>query len=187
MKKQILSIIILIFMVITVSGQKKWMPTFVINIHQHYSGTEEWEKEFIATYTKYNAMACIFIGMENLDHGLAFAKAHPDRVIPFIRIPLDSPTVLEDIKKAHSLGIRGFGEGPSGRLYRYDDPHDEPIWTLLEELGMVPLIHTGVRQTGIFDLLRLANLATIAANHPNLNIVGAHFGNPWHDEAAEGS
>ena len=175
-------------MVITVSGQKKWMPTFIINIHQHYPGTEEWEKEFIETYTKYNAMACVFItGVENLEHGMAFAKAHPDRVIPFFRAPLDSPTVLEDIKKAHSMGCKGFGEVVPGNIYVYDDPHYEPIYKLLEELGMPILLHTGVRQTGSFALVRPVYLATIAANHPKLIVIGAHFGNPWYDEAAEGA
>ena len=188
MKKQSLSLVICFFIAIAVSGQKTWMPTFIIDIHKHYRQTDEWEKEFIETYTKYNAMACLFItGMDNLDHGIAFAKAHPDRVIPFIRIPFDSPTVLEDIKKAHSMGCKGFGEGVPGNKYAYDDPHYEPIWTLLEELGMVPLIHTGVRQTGKFADLHPGLLATVAADHPKLNIVGAHFGNPWYAEAAEGS
>lgn len=162
-------------------------PPFVINNHQHSRDTEEWEKQFIEVYTKYNAMACVFWPLEKAEHGIAFAKAHPDRVIPFIQIALDSPTVLEDIKKTFSMGFKGFGEIPSGSKFRYDDPSYDPIWTLLEKLGMVPLFHTGVRQTGIFDLLRPATLATIAASHPNLNIVGAHFGNPWYDEAAEGS
>ena len=162
-------------------------PELVINSHQHSRDTEAWEKEFIETYTRYHAMACVFWPLERAEKGIAFAKAHPDLVIPYIQISLDSPTVLDDIKRTHAMGYKGFGEIPSGSLYRYDDPSYEPIWTLLEELGMVPLFHTGVRQTGIFDLLRPATLATIAAKHPKLNIFGAHFGNPWYDEAAEGS
>lgn len=162
-------------------------PPFIINSHQHSRDTKEWEKEFIEVYTKYHAMACVFWPLERAEQGIAFARAHPDLVIPYIQIPLDSPTVLEDIKKTYSMGYKGFGEIPSGSKYRYDDPSYDPIWTLLEELGMAPLFHTGVRQTGVFDLLRPATLATIAANHPKLNIVGAHFGNPWYDEAAEGS
>ena len=162
-------------------------PQFVINSHQHSRDTEEWEKQFVETYTKYHMMACVFWTLEKAEKGIAFAKAHPDLVIPYIQISIDSPTVLEDIKKAHAMGYNGFGEIPSGNLYRYDDERYEPVWTLLEELQMVPLWHTGVRQTGIFDLLRPATLATIAAKHPKLNMFGAHMGNPWYDEAAEGS
>lgn len=162
-------------------------PPLVINVHQHSKTSEEWEKSFLEVYDKYNSMACLFYDVPDFEHGIAFAKAHPQRVIPFARIALDSPTVLEDIKRAHEMGFKGFGESVPGSLYRYDDPHYEPVWSLLEELGMVPLLHTGVRQTGVFDLLRPATLATIAANHPNLNIIGAHFGNPWYEEAAEGS
>jgi len=162
-------------------------PKFVINSHQHSRNTEEWEKQFVDTYTKYHMMACVFWPMEQAEHGIAFAKAHPDLVIPYIQISIDSPTVLDDIKKAHAMGYKGFGEIPSGNLYRYDDERYEPVWTLLEQIRMVPLFHTGVRQTGIFDLLRPATLATIAAKHPKLNLFGAHMGNPWYDEAAEGS
>ena len=50
---------------------------------------------------------------------------------------------------------------------------------------MPVLFHTGVRQTGSFALLCPVYLATIAANDPKLNVIGAHFGNPWYDEAAE--
>lgn len=162
-------------------------PRLVINSHQHSRDTEEWEKQFVETYTKYHMMACVFWPMEKAGKGMAFAKAHPDLVIPYIQISIDSPSVLEDIKKAHAMGYKGFGEIPSGNLYRYDDERYEPVWSLLEELQMVPLWHTGVRQTGIFDLLRPATLATIAAKHPKLNLFGAHMGNPWYDEAAEGS
>ena len=161
-------------------------PSFVINSHQHSRDTEEWERKFVDVHRKFNAMACVFWPMERAEEGIAFAKAHSDLVIPYIQIPLDSPTVLDDIKKAHAMGYKGFGEIPRGNIFRYDDLRYEPIWTLLEDLGMVVLFHTGVRGSGIFDLLRPATLATIAAKHPDLNIVGAHMGNPWYDEAAEG-
>lgn len=162
-------------------------PPFIIDSHVHSRPTEDWEKSFLDVYTKRNAMACVFFPMERAEQGIAFAKAHPDRVIPYIQIPLDSPTALEDIKKAYSMGFKGFGESVPGNKYVYDDPGYDPIYTLLEELGMPVLFHTGVRQTGSFALLRPVYLATIAANHPRLNVIGAHFGNPWYAEAAEGA
>jgi uncharacterized protein len=162
-------------------------PSFVIDSHVHARATPEWEKLFLETYTKRKVMACLFFGMNDLDRGIAFARAHPDVVIPYAQISLDSPTVLEDIKKVQGMGFRGLGEVASGNKYNYDDPAYDPIWTLAEELGMPVLLHTGVRQTGSFAKLRPVYLATIAADHPKLNIVGAHFGNPWYDEAAEGA
>ena len=55
-------------------------------------------------------MACLLMPMKDLDRGIAFAKAHPDRVIPYAEINIDSPTVVEDIQKVHSMGFRGLGE-----------------------------------------------------------------------------
>ena len=67
----------------------------------------------------------------------------------------------------------------------YDDLKYEPLWSLAEELGMPLAPHTGNLRNGMMARLRPAYLATIAANHPDLIIVGAHFGNPWYAEAAE--
>jgi predicted TIM-barrel fold metal-dependent hydrolase len=160
-------------------------PGFVIDAHIHYRGNDEWEKSFLDIYTKRNVIACIFVPMNILDRGILFAKAHPDRTIPFAQIHLDSPTILEDIKKVHSMGFKGLGEVASGNKWQYDHPEYDPVWALAEELGMPVYLHTGVRQTGSFALLRPVYLATIAANHPKLNIIGAHLGNPWYDEAGE--
>lgn len=160
-------------------------PAFVIDSHIHYRGTDEWERSFQEIYTKRNVMACIFVPMTLLDRGIAFAKTHPERAIPFAQIALDSPTVLEDIRRVYAMGFKGLGEVASGNKYVYDYPGYEPIWSLAEELSMPVYLHTGVRQTGSFSLLRPVYLATIAANHPKLNVIGAHLGNPWYDEAAE--
>ena len=80
-------------------------PGFIIDSHTHYRAADDWEKSFIAMYSKHNAMACVLINMKNLDRGIAFAKAHPDRVIPYAAIEIDSPSVLEDIKKARAMGF----------------------------------------------------------------------------------
>jgi len=61
-------------------------------------------------------MACVFWPLERAEKGIAFAKAHPELVIPYIQIPLDSPTVLEDIKRL-TLWIQRIGEIPSGSLF----------------------------------------------------------------------
>ncbi len=85
-------------------------PPFIIDSHMHYTATEEWEKSFLDIYARHNAMACLLMPMKDLDRGIAFAKAHPDRVIPYAEINIDSPTVVEDIQKVHSMGFKGLGE-----------------------------------------------------------------------------
>jgi hypothetical protein len=160
-------------------------PPFIIDDHVHARVTEEWEKAFIEAYSKRNAMAVLFYGTKDWEHGIAFAKAHPDRVIPYAAIDIDSPTVLEEVQKAYDMGFRGLGELFAKGNWDYCDPKYEPLWTLAEKLDMPIAPHTGNLSNGLMHHLRPAPLADICARHPNLKIHAAHFGNPWYEEAAE--
>jgi predicted TIM-barrel fold metal-dependent hydrolase len=160
-------------------------PLFIIDSHMHYTASDEWESSFLEIYGRHNAMACLLMDMKDLDRGIAFAKAHPDRVIPYAEINIDSPTVAEDIQRVHSMGFRGLGElFAMGRL-NYTDPKYDTVWALAEQLGMPIAPHTGILFDGTMSNLRPAFLADIAARHPDLIIHAAHFGNPWYEEAAE--
>jgi predicted TIM-barrel fold metal-dependent hydrolase len=160
-------------------------PPFVIDAHVHYKANDDWEKSFLEVYTRHNAMACLMVRMDDLQRGINFAKAHPDRIIPYAMIDIDAPTVLDDVRRVHSMGYKGLGEFFARNEWNYDDVKYEPLWTLAEELGMPLAPHTGNLSNGMMARLRPSFLATIAANHPKLVIVGAHFGNPWYDEAGE--
>jgi uncharacterized protein len=160
-------------------------PPFIIDSHIHYRATDEWEKSFIDIYTKNNAMGCVLMSMNDLKRGIAFAKAHPDRVIPYAAIDIESPTVLADIQKVYDMGFKGLGELFASGNYSYNDPKYEPMWTLIEKLGLPIAPHTGNLANGLMDHLRPAPLADIIARHKNLVIHAAHFGNPWYEEAAE--
>jgi hypothetical protein len=160
-------------------------PAFIIDSHMHYKATDEWEKSFLEIYSRHNAMACLLMPMNDLDRGIAFAKAHPDRVIPYAEIIIDSPTVVEDIQKVHSMGFRGLGELFATGRWDYNDPKYDTIWALAEKLGMPVAPHTGTLSTGQMAHLRPSFLADVAARYPDLIIHAAHFGNPWYEEAAE--
>jgi predicted TIM-barrel fold metal-dependent hydrolase len=160
-------------------------PSFIIDSHMHYTATDEWEKSFLDVYTRNNAMACLLMPMKDLDRGIAFAKAHPDRVIPYAEINIDSPTVVEDIQKVHSMGFRGLGELFATGRRDYNDPEYDTIWALAEQLGMPIAPHTGILADGTMATLRPSFISDVAARHPNLYIHAAHFGNPWYEEAAE--
>jgi predicted TIM-barrel fold metal-dependent hydrolase len=160
-------------------------PPFIIDSHMHYDATDEWEKSFIEIYGRHNAMACLLIPMADLDRGIAFAKAHADKVIPYAEIDIDSPTVAEDINKVYGMGFRGLGEIFAKGRRDYNDPKYDTIWAMAEKLGMPVAPHTGVLADGTMANLRPAFLADIAARHPKLFIHAAHFGNPWYEEAAE--
>ncbi len=160
-------------------------PSFIIDSHMHYDPTDAWEKSFLEIYSSHNAMACLLMDMKDLDRGIAFAKAHPDRVIPYAAIDIDSPTVVEDIQKVYAMGFKGLGELFAEGRWDYNDPKYDTIWALAEQLGLPVAPHTGNLSNGMMAHLRPSFLADIAATHPKLYIHAAHFGNPWYEEAAE--
>jgi len=166
-------------------NQKIDVPSFIIDAHVHYKPNDVWEKSLLDVYSRYNAMACLMVRMEDLDRGIRFAKAHPDRIIPYAMIDIDSKTVLADVRKVHAMGYKGLGELFAKNQWNYDDPKYEPLWSLAERLGMPLAPHTGNLSNGMMARLRPGYLATIASKHPKLIIVGAHFGNPWYAEAGE--
>jgi len=161
------------------------LPPFIIDSHMHYDATDEWERSFLDIYTKHNAMACLLMPVKDLERGIAFAKAHPDRVIPYAEIDIDSPTVVENIIRVHDMGFRGLGELFASGRRDYNDPKYDTIWALAEKLGMPVAPHTGVLADGTMANLRPSFIADVAARHPKLIIHAAHFGNPWYEEAAE--
>jgi uncharacterized protein len=160
-------------------------PSFIIDSHVHYEATDDWEKSFIDIYTKHNAMACLLIPMKDLERGITFAKAHPDRVIPYAEIDIDSPVIVDDINKVYGMGFKGLGELFAKGRRDYNDPKYDTVWAMAEELGMPVAPHTGILADGTMANLRPSFLADIAARHPKLFIHAAHFGNPWYEEAAE--
>ena len=80
-------------------------------------------------------MGCILVSMGDLERGIAFAEAHPERVIPYAAIKIDSPTVLDDIQKVYDMGFKGLGELFAVNQWNYDDPKYDPIWELAEIEG----------------------------------------------------
>jgi len=181
----VLAAVFLMILSLGLAQSPSKIPGFIIDSHTHYEAADAWEKSFLTIYAKYNAMACVLIDMEDLNRGMAFAKAHPDRVIPYAAIDIDSATVPEDVKKVHAMGFKGLGELFAVKQWNYDDPTYDPLWKLAQELGMPIAPHTGILANGMMARMRPSFLATIASKFPKLMIHSAHFGNPWYEEAGE--
>jgi hypothetical protein len=162
-------------------------PDFIIDSHIHYRATDEWEKSFTEVFTNHKAMGCVLVGMEHLERGIQFANEHPELVIPYAAIDIDSPTVTEDIRKANKMGYKGLGELFATKGWDYDDAKYDSVWILAEQFKMPIAPHTGIHARGNFAGMRPAFVASIAERHRDLIIHAAHFGNPWYPEAAEGA
>lgn len=122
------------------------------------------------------------------------AARNNDVLIPFGSVdPLRGNAAIEHARRLHGdFGVRGFKFHPSVQSFLPSDPQFSGLFTVLEELGLPLVFHTG--QTGIgagmpggFGI-RLSpsnpmHLDDLAARHPELKIIMAHPSVPWQDEA----
>jgi predicted TIM-barrel fold metal-dependent hydrolase len=126
----------------------------------------------------------------------AAVQAHPDVFIPFAGIdPHKGPVAIEEIRRCHAeFGIKGIGElNPVRQKFFPNDETFYPIWETCQELGIVVMFHMGFagagagRPGGMGYKLEAAraipHLDDMAADFPDLQIIHAHPGWPFHHEA----
>ncbi len=124
----------------------------------------------------------------------AAAAEHADVLIPFGSVdPHQGPMAVERARRlVEQHGVRGFKFHPSLQAFSPDNPQFWPLWSVIEELGVPALFHTG--QNGIGAglpggrgiRLRYSNpllLDDVAADFPGLTVILAHPSVPWQAEA----
>ena len=122
--------------------------------------------------------------------------AHPDVFIPFAGIdPHKGVAAIEEIRRCHAeFGIKGIGElNPVRQKFFPNDETFYPIWETCQELGIAVMFHMGFagagagRPGGMGYKLEAAraipHLDDMAADFPELQIIHAHPGWPFHHEA----
>jgi predicted TIM-barrel fold metal-dependent hydrolase len=163
---------------------------FVIDAHQHWRSDPAYFDKLISTYRARNAMACVLTPLDGFESTRRAAAEFPDVVIPYGHISVDNPNALAEIAKFAAAGFKGIKmHRPK---YDWDNFGYFPIYQRLQDLGLVALFHTGIvagssdePEPSSMARMRPAFLHTIARSFPKLRIQGAHFGNPWYEEAAE--
>ena len=122
-------------------------------------------------------------------------KDHPDVFIGFGAIdPAEGKVAQDEIRRCADLGLRGLGELNPGRQHFY--PNDARFYSLWEEaarLGLIVLFHTGMMGAGagtpgglgykLKYTRPVPYLDDIAADFPELKIIGAHPSWPWQEES----
>jgi len=104
----------------------------------------------------------------------------------YVRLGIDSANLVEEL---HDEGFKGLKMINPKK--NYSDKEYYPIYKRAEELNMPILFHTGIMGRGSrgdgFDTaserMQPIFLDTIARAFPKLNIIGAHLGAPWYNEA----
>ena len=107
--------------------------------------------------------------------------------------PHKGEAAVAEVANIAALGLRGVKFHPSLQAFAPDDPAFDPIFAACEEHGLLALFHTGTSGIGArqpggqgirLDYARPIRLDAVAAAHPGLTVVAAHFGYPWHTELA---
>ncbi len=162
---------------------------FIIDSHQHYEEKPDYIDRLVKAYRPRNAMACVLTPMAGFEGVRKAAADHPDVVIPYGEISVDTAGALEEIAKFAGAGFKGIKMHTP--RHNWDDPQYFPLYARMQELKLVALFHTGIAfhtdtpQFTSMARMRPAYLDTLSRAFPDLIIQGAHLGNPWYEEAAE--
>ncbi len=117
---------------------------------------------------------------------------HPGRFVGFGSVdPLKGESAVDELEAIADAGLKGVKLHPSLQAFAPDDERFWPLYERCEELGLCALFHTGTSGIGAgqpggqgirLDYARPIRLDAVAASFPNLNVIAAHFGYPWHVE-----
>jgi uncharacterized protein len=103
--------------------------------------------------------------------------------------PRKGEAAVAEVENIAALGLRGVKFHPSMQAFAPDDPQYWPVFAACERHGLLALFHTGTSGIGArqpggqgvrIDLAHPLKLDPVAAAHPELTVVAAHFGWPWH-------
>jgi predicted TIM-barrel fold metal-dependent hydrolase len=119
-------------------------------------------------------------------------RAYPDVFTGFGSVdPRKGEVAVAEVAEIAAAGLRGVKFHPSMQGFAPDDPAYWPVFAACQEHGLVALFHTGTSGIGArqpggqgirLDYAQPLRLDPVAAAHPDLTIVAAHFGWPWHME-----
>jgi uncharacterized protein len=105
--------------------------------------------------------------------------------------PHKGQAAVAEVAHIAELGLRGVKFHPSLQAFAPDDPAHWPIFAACAEHGLLALFHTGTSGIGArqpggqgirIDYAHPLKLDPVAAAHPDLTVVAAHFGWPWHQD-----
>lgn len=175
--------------------------TWIIDMHHHLLNEPDYADRMIETMDQLGIDKVCLSGLgipsdnwlgdlspANEDVLRAMDK-YPDRIIGMgvIRLGWDPETIVDRLR------AQGFACLKTTRPARnYDDPAYDPIYARAEQLRLPFLFHTGFivpaktdKQDNVSsDRMRPVTLDRIARAFPDLPILLAHLGMPWHEEAA---
>ena len=187
----VVRLIVLSFLILTYSSSAWAQQKFIIDSHIHAGHDQQWVEDMVKIYREHNAMACVLTFMDDFELIRDAVKKYPDVFIPYGRVRPDDPNAIREIEEFYKAGFYGIKFHSPEK--NWDDEKYHQLYRMCEYYGLVMIFHTGVSNRRITSTpslgssirMRPGYLETIARMCPRAIIQGAHFGNPWYDEAAE--
>ena len=121
----------------------------------------------------------------------AACRDYPDVFTGLGSVDPHKGSAVAEVAEIAALGLRGVKFHPSLQAFAPDDESYWPVFAACERHGLLALFHTGTSGIGArqpggqgirLDYARPIRLDAVAAAHPGLTVVAAHFGWPWHME-----
>ena len=120
-------------------------------------------------------------------------RRFPDTFLGFGGVdPWKGKAAIKEAERcAKELGLRGLKFQQSAQAFFPNDPRFYPLWAKCQELGLVALFHCGTTGLGAgapggagikLKYTQPLFLDDVAADFPELRIIGAHPAWPWQDE-----
>ena len=171
-------------------------PTPVIDIHAHYPrDAADFPERLVELLPQAGIdQICLFSAGDIFRHApnemiLAAARRFPAHLIPFAFVQLGTHTP-DDVDRFAGEGYRGFKI--TTPRSPYDDEAYFPLYERMERSGLPLLAHTGLlarvsqpREMRInSNWMRPVCLDAVVRSFPGLNVIGAHLGVCWNDEAS---
>ncbi|HSE98037.1 MAG TPA: amidohydrolase family protein [Blastocatellia bacterium] len=127
------------------------------------------------------------------DEVAEIVRSFPGRFIGFASVdPWKGRRAIEEMERAVTeLGMSGAKFHPGVQAFYPNDTRFYPLYEKICELGVPALFHTGTNGLGAgvaggmgikLDYTRPIYLDHVAAEFPELTIIGAHPAWPWHEE-----
>jgi len=120
----------------------------------------------------------------------AACRDHPDAFTGIGSVdPHKGEAAVAEVANIAALGLRGVKFHPSLQAFAPDDERYWPVFEACERHRLLALFHTGTSGIGArqpggqgirIDYSHPLKLDAVAAAFPELTVVAAHFGWPWH-------
>jgi predicted TIM-barrel fold metal-dependent hydrolase len=118
----------------------------------------------------------------------AACAEYPDAFTGIGSVDPHKESAVDEVANIAALGLRGVKFHPSLQAFAPDDPKYWPVFAACQQHGLLALFHTGTSGIGArqpggqgirIDYAHPLKLDAVAAAHPRLTVVAAHFGWPW--------